>query len=218
MHRTLLRTSLTGATVTLVACAALGVLMALAAPMVHAQPAAGVLDAPPVNTYDSQGLLREQVEQTRSRRVERVFFGTGVMQRETVYAMNGEQAVREREVVFAPTGVMLREQRWVGGELSLDNEFLASGVMRSKREYTGLGPTRELRVQTFYSSGVLATEERYAAPSGSSQLTPIGVQRTHDSSGRLLQESTHDLQGRLVSQRQRSAQGDGLLPVTPNPR
>jgi antitoxin component YwqK of YwqJK toxin-antitoxin module len=173
------------------------------------------MDAPPVNTYYSTGMLREQVEQTRSRRVERSFFATGVMQRETTYAMNGDQPVREREVTFAASGVLLREQRWAGAEPVLDTEFLASGVLRSKREYSGMGPTRELRVQTFYASGVLATEERYAAPSGSSQLTPIGVQKTFDQSGRPIDEKTYDAQGRLVSEQRQAANGEWTSPASP---
>ena len=199
------------------ACAAVATVCLLTAPLGQAQPALAAIDSPPVNTYFSSGSLRSQVEQTRSRRVERSFFVTGVMERETTYAMNGDQAVREREVVFAPTGVMLKEQRWVGGEPTLDNEFLASGVLIRKREYHGLGSTRELQVQTFYASGVLASEERYAAPSGSGQLTPIGVQKTFDNSGRPLTEKIHDLQGRLVSERQRSGNGEWLT-VAPSPR
>lgn len=181
----------------------------VAAPVALAQtPGASSVDPQPVNQYHSNGSLREQVLQTRSRRTERGFYPTGVMERETAYAMNGNQPVREREVSFAPTGVMLREQRWVNGEPVLDTEFFASGVLHSKREHSGLGSTRELRVQTFFASGVLATEERYAAPSGGGQLTPIGVQKTFDTSGRPLKETTHDLQGKVVSERQRGPNGE----------
>lgn len=190
------------------ALTALAWVLGAAASVASAQMANSAVDAPPTHRYHSNGSLREQVEQTRSRRVERAFYPSGVMQRETSFAMNGDTPVREREVSFAPTGVMLQEQRWVGGELALHTEFLASGVMRSKREYTGLGPTRELRVQTFFASGVLATDERYAAPSGSSQLTPIGLQKTFDISGRPLKETTHDLQGRVVSEREQGPNGE----------
>lgn len=167
-------------------------------------------DAPPVNSYYGNGMLRQQIEQTRTRRTERSYYPSGVMQQETVWVMDGDKAIREREVSFAPTGVMLREQRWVAGEPLLDIEFLVSGVLRSRREYSGLGTTRELRVQTYYASGVLATEERYAAPSGSSKLTPIGLQKTFDTSGRPQDEKTYDLQGKLMSERRWSATGELL--------
>jgi antitoxin component YwqK of YwqJK toxin-antitoxin module len=169
-------------------------------------------DAPPVNSYYGNGMLRQQVEQTRTRRTERSYYPSGVMQQETVFAMDGDKPVREREVVFAPTGVMLREQRWQAGEPLLDLEFLSSGVLRSKREYSGLGATRELRVQTYYASGVLATEERYAAPSGAStsRQMPIGVQKTFDTSGRPQEEKTYDLHGKLLSERRWSATGELL--------
>lgn len=63
----------------------------------HAQPlpAEG-----PTLVRDAQGQLREQAEQTRSQCTERCFYGSGVLQRETVYAMQGEVPVKERELVF----------------------------------------------------------------------------------------------------------------------
>jgi antitoxin component YwqK of YwqJK toxin-antitoxin module len=186
------------------------------APCSYAQGLPG--DTPPVNSYYSNGMLRQQIEQTRTRRTERSYYPSGVMQQETVFAMDGDKAVRERDVMFAPTGVMLREQRWLAGEPLLDIEFLTTGVLRSKREYSGLGMTRELRVQTYYASGVLATEERYAAPSGTQKLFPIGIQKTFDTSGRPQEEKIYDLSGKLVSERQWSVTGELLsIPSTTRP-
>ncbi len=160
----------------------------------------------PSLTRDAQGVLREQVEQTRSQRTERSFFPTGVMQRETVYAMEGDVPVKVREVSFSAAGVMLREQRWQAGEPVLDVVFFASGVLQSRREITGLGPTREWRVLTFFSSGILSSDERYAAPIGEA-MVPIGLHKTFDASGQPLSERTYDLQGRLLSERLRGPNG-----------
>ena len=166
-------------------------------PMAIAQSA----PADPAGTrFYANGQIQSQIEQTRSRRTERAFYPTGVMQHEIVYAMDGAKPIKEREVQFTPAGTMLREQKWVGGEPQLDVEFLASGVLRSRKEYMGLGSTREMVSQSYFASGVLASEERMAVPS-SGKPFPVGVQKSFDASGRLIQERNYDDNGRLVSEK-----------------
>ena len=169
------------------------------------------LQTPVASTYYPGGLLKQQVEQTRSRRVERSFYPSGVMQREQIWAMNGATPVKERDVTFSSAGVMLHEQRWAAGEPVTDLEFLVTGLLVSRKEYIGMGATRELLVQTYFSSGVLASEERFAVTQRGGQR-PIGAQKKFDTSGRLISERTFDEDGRLTLDKAWSASGE-LMPA-----
>lgn len=167
--------------------------------------------APAGSRYYPGGTLQSQIEQNRSRRTERTFYPSGVMQRELVWAMNATQHVLERDVEFASSGVMLREKRWTHGEPVSDLEFAVSGMLISSKVYSGLGTTRELLVQDYFSSGVLASEQRFAAPVGD-KPRPIGAQRKFDTSGRPTSERVFDDQGKLVSEKAWNANGE-LMPA-----
>ena len=167
--------------------------------------------APAGSRFYPGGTLQQQIEQSRSRRTERSFYPSGVMQRELVWAMNVSKPVLERDVTFSSAGVMLREKRWSNGEPVSDLEFAASGMLISSKVYSGLGPTRELLVQDYFSSGVLASEQRFAAPVGE-KPRPIGGQKKFDVSGRLASERVFDEQGKLVSEKAWSVSGE-LMPA-----
>lgn len=167
--------------------------------------------APAGTRYFASGTVQQQIEQSRSRRTERHFYPSGVMQRELVWAMNASKHVLERDVEFASSGVMLREKRWANGEPVSDLEFSVSGMLISSKVYTGLGPTRELLVQDFFASGVLASEQRFAWPLGDKQR-PIGSQKKFDTSGRLTGERVFDEQGKLTSEKAWNASGE-LMPL-----
>ena len=167
--------------------------------------------APAGSRHFSNGMLQHQIEQSRSRRTERSFYPSGVMQRELVWAMNASKHVLERDVEFASSGVMLREKRWLNGEPVSDLAFSVSGMLIGSKLYTGMGPTRELLVQDYFASGVLASEQRFAAPVGDKQR-PIGAQKKFDTSGRLISERVFDEQGKLVSEKAWNASGE-LMPA-----
>ncbi len=167
--------------------------------------------APAGSRYYPGGALQQQIEQSRSRRTERSFYPSGVMQRELVWAMNASKHVLERDVEFASSGVMLREKRWLNGEPVSDLAFSVSGMLIGSKLYTGMGPTRELLVQDYFASGVLASEQRFAAPVGDKQR-PIGAQKKFDTSGRLISERVFDEQGKLVSEKAWNASGE-LMPA-----
>lgn len=167
--------------------------------------------APAGTQHYSNGMLREQIEQTRTRRAERSFYPSGILRHERVWAMDGTTPIPERDVEFSAAGVLLRERRWAAGAPVVDLEFQANGQLISKKEYSGAGATRELQVQTFYSSGVLATEERYAVPP-QGQPRPIGVQKRFSASGLPQSEQTYDEQGRLTQERLWSPSGELLGP------
>ena len=167
--------------------------------------------APAGIRYYPGGGLQQQIEQSRSRRTERSFYPSGVMQRELVWAMNASKHVLERDVEFASSGVMLREKRWLNGEPVSDLAFSVSGMLIGSKLYTGMGPTRELLVQDYFASGVLASEQRFAAPVGDKQR-PIGAQKKFDTSGRLISERVFDEQGKLVSEKAWNASGE-LMPA-----
>ena len=188
----------------------------LAVPVLAQSPKETVSPAPdtsaPTGTlHYPSGVVQRQIEQSRSRRTERSYYPSGVMQRELVWAMNGSQHVLERLAEFASSGVMLREKRWANGEPVSDLEFSVSGMRISSKQYSGMGPTRELLVQDYFASGVLASEQRFAAPIGKKPF-PIGVQKTFDTSGQPLTEKTFDEQGRLLEEKIRNAAGE-LAPV-----
>lgn len=166
---------------------------------------------PAGSRHYASGMLQQQIEQTRSRRSERSFYPSGVLQRELIWAMNGNVHVLERDAEFSPSGVMLREKRWSNGEPVSDLELSVSGIRISSKLYTGMGPTRELQVQSFFASGVVATEERYAAPVGAKQR-PIGAQKKFDVSGRLMSERVFDEQGRLLEEKAWNTAGE-LMPT-----
>jgi len=66
-------------------------------------------------------------------------------------------------------------------------------------------------VQDYFASGVLASEQRFAAPVGDKQR-PIGAQKKFDTSGRLISERVFDEQGKLVSEKAWNASGE-LMPA-----
>ena len=167
--------------------------------------------APAGSRQYANGMLQQQIEQTRSRRSDRSYYPSGVLQRELIWAMNGKLPVLERDAEFSPSGVMLREKRWANGEPVSDLELTVSGMRISSKLYTGMGPTRELQVQSFFASGVVATEDRYAAPVGGKQH-PIGAQKKFDVSGRLMSERVFDEQGRLLEEKAWNAAGE-LMPA-----
>lgn len=169
------------------------------------------LQTPAGSTYYPNGMLKQQIEQTRSRRIDRSYYPSGVLQREQVWAMNGTVHVKERDVTLSPSGVTLREQRWAAGEPVVDLEYLISGLLISRKEYTGMGTTRELLVQSYFSSGVLATEERFAVTPRGTQH-PIGMQKKFDVSGRSISEQLYDEHGKLLEDKIRNASGE-LVPV-----
>lgn len=166
---------------------------------------------PPGTQYYSNGMLREQVEQTRSRRVQRSFYPSGILRQERVWAMDGLTPIPEREVEFSAAGVLLRERRWAAGAPVVELEFQANGQLISKKEYSGAGATRELQVQTFFSSGVLASDERYAVPPTGAPR-PIGTQRRFSASGLPQSEQVYDENGRLTQERQWSPSGEPVGP------
>lgn len=161
--------------------------------------------------YYPNGMLRQEIEQTRSRRTDRTFYASGVMQRELIWAMNGNTPVMERDVEFSPAGVMLRERRWAAGEPLSDLEFLASGVLASRKDYSGLGSTRELLVQTYFSSGVLSSQQRFALPQRGAPYL-IGIQKKFSTGGHPVSEQVFDERGQLVGEKAWSASGQ-LLPA-----
>jgi len=167
--------------------------------------------APAGSRHYPSGALQQQIEQTRSRRTERSFYPSGVMQRELIWAMNASKHVLERDVEFAASGVMLREKRWANGEPVSDLEYSVGGMLISSKLYTGMGPTRELLVQDYFSSGVLASEQRFAWPVGDKQR-PIGTQKKFDTSGRLIRERIFDDHGKLTSEKAWNAAGE-LMPI-----
>jgi len=166
---------------------------------------------PAGSTYYPNGMQKQLIEQTRSRRIDRSYYPSGVLQREQIWAMNGTVHVKERDVTLSPSGVTLREQRWAAGEPVVDLEYLVSGLLISRKEYTGMGTTRELLVQTYFSSGVLATEERFAVTARGVQH-PIGVQKKFDISGRSISEQLYDDHGKLLEDKVRNHSGE-LVPV-----
>jgi antitoxin component YwqK of YwqJK toxin-antitoxin module len=187
----------------------------LAASLFMTQPALAQPDSdtqtPQGSSYYPNGMLKQKVEQTRSRRTDRSFYPSGIMQREQIWAMNGSTPVKERDVTFSPAGVMLREQRWAAGEPISDLEYLVSGLLVSRKDYSGMGSTRELLVQNYFSSGVLASEERFSVSSRGG-LHPIGVQKKFDVSGTPISEQVYDEQGKFIEEKVRSSSGQ-LLPV-----
>jgi antitoxin component YwqK of YwqJK toxin-antitoxin module len=156
--------------------------------------------------YYPNGAIQQQIEQSRSRRTERSFYPSGLMQRELIWAMNGAKHVLERDVEFSPSGVMLREKRWAAGEPVTELEFLISGLLVSRKEYTGMGPTRELLVQDYFASGVLASEQHIAQPTHGKPY-PIGSQKKFDTSGRPISEQIFDEQGKLIEDKVWNAMG-----------
>jgi antitoxin component YwqK of YwqJK toxin-antitoxin module len=156
--------------------------------------------------YYPNGTLQQQIEQSRSRRIDRSYYPSGVMQRELIWAMNGSKHVIEREVEFSSSGVMLREKRWAGGEPVTELEFLVSGLLVSRKEYIGMGPTRELLLQEYFSSGVLASEQRIAQPPHGKPY-PIGSQKKFDTSGRPIGEQIFDEQGKLIEDKAWNSSG-----------
>ncbi len=183
-----------------------GVVAAALLGSVQAEPASDVL-APAGSVYYPNGMLKQQIEQSRSRRIDRSYYPSGVLQREQIWAMNGTVHVKERDVSFSPSGVTLREQRWAAGEPVVDLEYLVSGLLISRKEYTGMGSTRELLVQNYFASGVLASEERFAVTPRGTQH-PIGAQKKFDVSGRPVSEQVYDEHGKLVEDKLRNALGE----------
>jgi antitoxin component YwqK of YwqJK toxin-antitoxin module len=156
--------------------------------------------------YYPNGTLQQQIDQNRSRRIERSYYPSGVMQRELIWAMNGSKHVLERDAEFASSGVMLREKRWAAGEPVTELEFLVSGLLVSRKEYTGMGSTRELLVQDYFSSGVLSSEQRFALPAHGKPY-PIGSQKKFDTAGRPISEQVFDEQGKLTDDKTWNALG-----------
>jgi antitoxin component YwqK of YwqJK toxin-antitoxin module len=189
----------------------LGVAVWLSLPVAAQSAKEPDTSTPAGSRYFSSGTLQQQIEQSRSRRTERSFYPSGVMQRELVWAMNASKHVLERDVEFASSGVMLREKRWANGEPVSDLEFSVSGMLISSKLFTDIGSTRELLVQDYFSSGVLASEQRFAAPLGDKQR-PIGAQKKFDTSGRLIGERVFDEQGKLISEKTWNVAGE-LMPL-----
>jgi hypothetical protein len=170
----------------------------------HALPA---LTAPAGVQNYANGQVQRRIEQSRAQRSERSYFPTSVLQRETVWDMAGKTAVPVRDLQYAASGVLLHERRWACGELVLDAQFLATGVLVSKKEVLGQGPSREMHVQEYVATGVLVREQRLALPANGKPY-PIGVQKQADANGQPVREQQFDEQGRLVEEKTWSATGE----------
>ena len=166
---------------------------------------------PPGNRTYSNGAPQQQIEQSRSRRTERSYYPSGGIQRESVWAMNGAKHVPERDAEYSSTGMLLRERRWAGGEPVVELDYLSSGMLVKRKEYMGMGTTREMLIQEYFSSGVLSSEERFAVLPGGRQF-PVGSQKKYGVSGNPLTEKIFDDQGKLVEEKAWNASGQLLAP------
>ncbi|MES2183257.1 MAG: hypothetical protein V4505_01815 [Pseudomonadota bacterium] len=151
-------------------------------------------------TYQDNGTPAQQEEVSATARIERSFGPEGNKRREMQWALNGTQAVREREQEFAASGAITRERRWANGELSSEQTFYLNGQPRSKARYTQSGPGRMLETQEFYDNGVLSAEGSYV-DTGRYAPTPVGTHRQFDTQGRVKSESVYDARGRITRER-----------------
>lgn len=155
-----------------------------------------------LDTLRDNGKLARQEEFTAMQRTERTFAPDGTKRREMLWNIAGANPVPEREQEFSPAGVLVRERRWTAGEMSSELTYYLNGQLRRKAEYkdTGVGTSRILAMSEFYDTGTLSSEGAFANTSRYA-LTPVGVHRRYDPSGKLRSEATYDERGRVTRER-----------------
>ena len=151
-------------------------------------------------TLQEGGQISQQEDLSATRRIERSFDTEGTKRRELVWSIADGKAVREREQEFSPAGVLVRERRWVQGELSGESTFFLNGQRRSVAQYNRAGTARVLDTREFHDNGSLAAESRYI-DNGRYAPVSTGTQRRFDTQGLLKTESVYDTRGRLVRER-----------------
>lgn len=162
---------------------------------------------------DAQGVLRQRIEQTRSRRSERNYDAHTVLLRETVWDMDGDRAVPHSDRQYSPAGVLLRERRWACGDLVSDLQYSVHGVLIESLALQGLGRTRERVGQTFSAQGILLSETRQAR-NAQGVWQPVGVQREWDARGQLLRQARYDERAQLLEERHFDRNGQLLPPAS----
>lgn len=168
------------------------------------------------DTLRDNGKLAKQEEFSALQHIERTFAADGTKRREVHWNVSGPTPVQEREMEFAPTGVLVRDRRWAAGEPTSEQTYYLNGQLRRKAEYkdTGPGTQRVLAMTEFYNTGTLSSEGAFANTSRYA-LTPVGVHRRYDTYGILRSESTYDERGRALRERTFDESGKPLTEETP---
>ena len=155
-----------------------------------------------LDTLRDNGRLVLQEEVSATQRIERTFAPDGAKRRELQWNVTGAEPVRERELEFSPTGVLVRERRWIAGELASEMIYFMGGQLRRTAEYLdgGVGTARILAIREYYASGTLASEGSFTNTTRYA-LTAVGVHRRYDALGMLRSETTYDDRGRPTRER-----------------
>lgn len=151
-------------------------------------------------TFQDNGMPAQVEESTATERVERTFGPHGAKRQEVTWALTGKSAARQSEREFTADGKLLRERRWVDGELSSESTYFPDGHLRSEARYMSKGSKRVLQTREFHDNGVLAAEGRYL-DTGRYAPMPTGIHRQFDAEGHLRAETRFDARGRVQRER-----------------
>ena len=159
--------------------------------------------------YLTNGVVREQREQSAAGGVERAFAEDGTKRREVQWVTLGGE--RNRRVTtldqeFHESGKLVHEKRWKpgerGAELVSEQHWFLNGQPRDRTDYV-TSDGRTLRTETtFHDNGKKASEGAWRGPAtGRGETLPSGSHKVWDSDGRLRGESLYDDRGRLTRER-----------------
>ncbi len=167
-------------------------------------------------TYYDNGKMQMQQEVSANRRIERRFADDGVKRREIETFVSSETPSRSYKVMeqeFSERGGLVREQRWTNDGMPVsDISYYLNGQPKDKSLFSKEGEVDIRTDSTYFDSGKLATEGKYAMTRtrfrGQSAL-PVGSHKAFDEKGRVVGESIYDDKGKVT--REKSWDENGKL-------
>ena len=152
------------------------------------------------------GKPEQQQEIDQDCSVERSFSREGVKRRETRWLAAGNGRVKQSEQEFHESGSLVRERRWLAGELIGEKTWYLNGQAKTEDRYSKQDGRSVCESAEFHDNGKPSRQGSYLVRNGYRER-PVGTHRGYDSEGRLRGESEYDANGRLTRERELDENG-----------